>query len=58
VDNYKEEFQEMTAKINSDLKDKVDQFKKDTQSGQFKEAIRPWYNKIRKEIGDLKKYKG
>jgi len=58
VDDYKEKFQEMTEKINSDLKDTVNKFKSDTQSGQFKEAIRPWYNKIRHELDDLKKYKG
>ncbi len=56
IDNYKEKFRQLTEKNNRELIKNVEQFRKDTSSGQIAEATILWGDKISDELDRLEKY--
>ncbi|MHB8580071.1 MAG: hypothetical protein ACYDA4_09455 [Ignavibacteriaceae bacterium] len=56
IDNYKVKFRQLTEKNNRELIKNIEQFRKDTSSGQIAEATILWNYKISNELNRLEKY--
>ena len=55
--DYKEKFQSMTDKNNSELLDRVEEFRRKSNFGENKKIVIQWIYKIKKELQDLNKFK-
>lgn len=57
LDDYIQQFHIMTEKNNSDLKDRVEDYRRDTDLGRNVAGIKFWELSIEKELEELKSYK-
>ncbi len=57
VNDYKEQFQLMSEKINLDLEKRLEDYKSDADLGNNIAAIKVWGKNINKELNELKAYK-
>jgi hypothetical protein len=57
LDDYIQQFHLMTEKNNSDLKDKLEDYRRDADLGKNVAGIKLWEMKIDKELEELKAYK-
>ena len=56
IEDYKDKFQTITKENNKKLIETINQFRKDTFSGQIGEATKLWYGKISDELDSLNDY--
>ena len=55
--DYTQKFHQMTEKNNSELKDRIEKFRKESNLGQNRKALITWSFQIKKELDSLKEYK-
>jgi hypothetical protein len=57
ADNYKDKFKSMTEKNNSDLLNRVEEFRRESNFGENKKIVLQWAAKIKSELQDLSQFK-
>jgi hypothetical protein len=57
LNDFKEKYQDMTAKNNSDLFNRVEEFRRESFYGQKSKAVMQWASQIKNELQDLNQFK-
>ena len=56
LDDFTEKYHSMTERLNSELTDEVEQFRKESELGKNDRVVNEWAEKIKSELENLKKF--